>query len=592
MKIPCPPLLKKILLKRGLKEIELENYLSPSLALVPSPTDCLKDLDIALSLLKEARSERKRVIIFGDYDVDGTTSTALLVRVLSAWGFDVGYFIPHRVREGYGVTLKAAEILLSREPQVSLVVTCDCGVASFEGIEFLKSKNISVIVTDHHEVPPKRVSADAVLNPKQKDCGYPDKKLAGVGVAFLLLIGLRRALELKDFSLSKYLDLVAIGTVCDVAELVGANRILVKMGLERLAQTDKLGLQVMLRRLELTYKTIKARDLGFLIGPRLNAVGRVGEPDLGVRTLLSENAEEVENLVSILEKHNTARRDMQAEQLKLASQMAREMLAKNPQQKTIVLADASFHLGIVGLLAAKISEEFKRPTCVMTELVDEHALADLQAEGITGSLWKGSLRTPVGFHLSEALQSIRKLDPTLLKSGGGHALAAGVAIEYKNLEVFRNSFESVICAQNQIVLEVAADAELDQSEAIDQLLSLMEPIGNGNPAPLFFVRGFEPQRVQIMKDIHLKLHGRLKEQPWALLHFKSPYVKMFSGLSSEMTSQTAVSLDLLGELSENEWNGNKKIELQLKDLLEVRVSGKRIEIRKSSSDEISQSQGV
>ncbi|MBN8555322.1 MAG: single-stranded-DNA-specific exonuclease RecJ [Deltaproteobacteria bacterium] len=574
---------------RGLSDQQIQDFLSPSLVQIPSPIGSLKDLDIATEILKEARVSKKRVVVFGDYDVDGTTSTALLTRVLKEWNFNVGYFVPHRVREGYGVTLKAAQALLEKEPDAKVVVTCDCGVASFEGIEFLKSKNISVIVTDHHEVPPKRVSADAVLNPKQKDCSYPDKKLAGVGVAFLLLIGLRRALDLKEFSLANYLDLVAIGTVCDVAELSGANRVFVKLGLEKLSTTEKMGLQEMLQRLELDRKAVKARDLGFLIGPRLNAVGRVGEPDIGVKTLLSEDAYEVSNLVSILEKHNTERRAMQDVQLKHATQLAQKQFLKNPSLKTLVLADASFHLGIVGLLAAKLAEQFQRPTCVLTELIDEHALADF--EPTTSVLWKGSLRTPTGYHLADALQEIRKNHPQLLKSGGGHALAAGVAIEQENLEVFKDAFEIAIANQTQKAIEVAAEAELDNLEGITKLISLMEPCGNGNPTPLFLVKNFELERVQVMKEIHMKLHGRLKAEAWSLLHFKSPYVKMFSNLSSDLASRTLVSIDLLGELSENEWNGNKRIELQLKDLLEVRVSGKRIEIRKSS-DEVSQSQSL
>lgn len=540
------------------------------------------DIDEALKILVRARDRQSRVVIFGDYDVDGATSTALFVRVLSAWGFDVGYYVPHRVNEGYGVTKKAAELLLLKEPKVQVVVTCDCGVASFDGIELLRSRGVEVIVTDHHEVPHDRVNAHAVLNPKQAQCKYPDKKLAGVGVAFVVLMALRRVLDLKEFSLAPYLDLVAIGTVCDVADLVGANRAIVKLGLERLRSTNKLGLQILLRNLGLDLRAIKARDLGFLIGPRLNAVGRVGHPDIGVRMLLSNDETEANDLVGMLEIQNSKRRQMQEEQVEIASKMAFEILQRTPQKKTLVVASSEFHLGIVGLIASKLSEQYQRPTCVMTELIDEHELVNF---GTHHNLWKGSLRTPLGFHLADALNHIRTIDPDLLVSGGGHAMAAGVAMNGERRQAFEDLFEKSIASQKDVEIQALVDADFSEAEGIDKIFPLLEPFGAGNPPPQFLVKNYEVSRLSVMKSVHLRIEGGVGGQKLSLLHFRSPYVGLLQGLSSER-----IALDLIGELSESEWQGKKRIEILLKDLLEVRVSGKRIEI--TSANEISHRAGL
>jgi single-stranded-DNA-specific exonuclease len=576
-----PDLLRQILWSRGFRDAdEIEDFLHPSLSQLPNPVGQLKDLERAIEILLEARHNKKKIVVFGDFDVDGATSTTLLVKFFKAQDWDVGFFVPHRVKDGYGVTVEGAEKLLDQNPDAQVVVTCDCGVASFEGIDFLRSKGVQVIVTDHHEVPPKRVSADAVINPKQADCPYPDKKLAGVGVAFLLIIGLRRALNLKNFSLAPYLDLVAVGTVCDVAELVGANRSLVKAGLKQLSNTVHPGLRALLKHLKLDGKTIKTTDLGFKIGPRLNAVGRIGDPSLGIRTLLADNQADADAGVADLERHNLERRSMQEKQLKTAMQVALDCFKKNPKMDSLVISDDSFHLGIVGLLAARLADQYKKPACVLSRLDDEHDLANFDTKEV---LWKGSLRTPAGYHLSDALQSIRKKHPGILVSGGGHALAAGVAVEEKNLEKFKEIFNQTIASQEKVEATVSVDAHLESLDRIEEVLEYLEPIGNANPAPLIRVKDFVIHDVRIMKEIHIKLRGYLKSkasgQYLSVLQFKSPWVKMFSGLLGKK-----VLLDFCGELSENEWNGRKSIEFVLKDLLEASESGGKINFR-SIADE-------
>lgn len=578
-----PAFLREVLWNRGFRDDrEATHFLHPSLAQIPNPLETLLDVNLAVSELLRARDRHECVVIFGDYDVDGTTSTVLLHSVLKAWEFRVEYFVPHRIQDGYGVTKKAAEKLIEKYPDAKLIVTCDCGIGSFEGVQYLKDRGARVVVTDHHEPPSKgRVAAEAVLNPKQKNCAYPDKKLAGVGVAFLLLIALRRALDLRSFQLNSYLDLVATGTVCDVAELVGVNRIFVKLGLSRISETRRLGLQEILRRHGLDQRKLTTRDLGFVIGPRLNAAGRVGDPSLGVRTLIAERFDEAMHLVSELEEHNLRRRQIQDAQVAEALKRADEILRSNPAKASLVISDAQFHLGIVGLIASRLSENYQRPICVLTEMKDEHALADYP--GVEG-LWKGSLRAPIGYHLAQALSQIPK---GILVSGGGHAQAAGVALIQDRLDDFVLGFEEAVRRQGRIEVPVEVDAILKDGQGLSESLQLLEPFGNGNPAPLVYVDDAELARVQVMKEIHLRLQTQIFGQTWSVLQFKSPWVKLFLSCSR----QSNVKIEFLAELSENEWNGNKRVELQLKDLLNIKVSGKEIEF-KQRQNEASQSQGA
>ena len=525
-------------------------------------------------------------MVFGDYDVDGSTSTALLVRVLSELGFDVQFYIPHRIQEGYGLTKKAVAGLLGRFPQAKLVITCDNGVASFEGVSLLKQAGLRVIVTDHHEVPAERVVADAVINPKQALCKYPDKKLAGVGVAFLLLMGLRKALSASDYPLSRYLDLVAVGTVCDVAELRGVNRIFVKAGLARLKDSSLPGLRYLAARCP-QFPKLKSRDLGFFIGPRLNATGRVGAPDWGARTLLAQSEVEAIPLVEGLEVENQKRRALQDAQVKDADLRATKSLTSKPDRQSLVLAHSEYHLGIVGLVASKVSERYQRPSCILTRIVDEHELAmNPLAEG----LWKGSLRAPVGYHLAKALDWIREKSPGLLVSGGGHAQAAGVAIEEKNLSLFDELFELAISKQIISEVEVSADADLSEADGLDEVLSLMEPFGAGNPAPLLRVSSMKVDRSMIMKEVHLKFWGQALGRKWAVLQFQSPWVNMMADWVRE-----GLEIDMLVELQENEWNGRRDIELLLKELLAVKVNGEGRDVIKSRQlrkDEILSTKGL
>jgi single-stranded-DNA-specific exonuclease len=580
------PLLLRILKARGFESEEsIQEFLNPSLSKVPPPLGLLKDLPEALQILTEAHRNKKEVTIFGDYDVDGTTSAVLLVRALRDWGFRVQMYIPHRIEEGYGLTKRGVESCLARYPETSVVITCDCGISSFEGVEILKARGLRVIVTDHHEPAPQRVAADAVLNPKQKDCLYPAKDLAGVGVAFLLVLALRKALGKTDYPLKPLLDLVALGTICDLAELKGVNRILTRHGLQVLESQARPGVQALCEVASFSSSRMRARDVGFLLGPRINASGRVGLPDKGAHCLLSPDLLSARQLARELDMSNRIRRQMQEEQTQEALLMAEEILKRNPTQASLVISGKNFHLGVVGLMASRLVERYQRPVAVLTYVQDEHFLADYPGRS---GLWKGSLRAPLGFHLAESLQRISQVEPELLISFGGHALAAGLTMEDSGLPTFEQLFEFEAQKLPGGPLALDFEAELDHESDLEGLIEALEPMGQGNPSPLLYLKEADLRRIQIMKQEHLKIFVDLKGRYFSILQFRSPWVSLGREWGEGIArGRDRMSMEALVELSENEWNGRRSVELVLRELIQVKRNGVLHEFRRK--DEVGES---
>ncbi len=565
-------LLREILWARGFRDqADIRRFLEPRLSDIPHPEDLLADLPIALERLVQARDAQQEVIVFGDYDVDGTTSAVLLTTVLRDLGFKVSTFIPHRVKEGYGVSLKASDALLARFPQARLVITCDCGMASFEGIENLRQNGIDTIVTDHHEVPDVRVAALAVINPKQAHCLYPEKSLAGVGVAFLLVMALRRRLDRQDYRLIPFLELVALGTVCDVAELKGLNRTFVKLGLSLMANSSWPALRWMFQQQNCALPP-KSRDLGFVIGPRLNASGRIGEPDLGFRLLMAKSESDVLPLALECESMNRQRRELQDKQIEDALRQGKQLFESGHSRASLVIVDPSFHLGIVGLVASRLSQNFERPVCVLTELTDEHALADFGQE--KARIFKGSLRAPRGYHLADALKSLQIMDPDFFLSAGGHALAAGIAMKPEKVAAFREAFEQHFLSRPVVADVTEVDLVLREPSVPLSVLNALEPFGPSNPKPRLRLQGLQLQDCRVMKSIHLKILGRLQGKACEVLHFKSPWVKLLSE-----RPQGEVLLDLIVEPLENSFQGKTKVEFELKDFVGMTINGKTVSKR-------------
>ena len=429
--------------------------------------------------------------MYGDYDVDGITATALVVRYLRWRGAEIGFHIPHRIEEGYGLSLDGIRAVAERG--ADLVVTCDCGITAVDEIAAANAAGLDVIVTDHHEPGERLPDAVAVLNPKREDAGYPDRNLAAVGVAFKLCEALERAAGRGRETILGALDLVALGTVADLVPMTGENRVLVRRGLERLSKTRNAGLRALLQRTELAGSPISAWQVGFVLAPRINAIGRMDAAERGVELLLTDDPERAERIAGRFEEVNTDRQ--QADRRLLAE--ALELVERSydaDRHRAIVLAGRDWHPGVIGIVASRVVERFHRPTIMIS--------LDEEGRG------RGSARSVSGFHLLEALTACR----AHLEAYGGHRYAAGLAIRHDAVDPFREAFQeyaSERLTDDQLVPTVTIDLQVPL-EAIDgdfyASLRRFAPYGPGNPEPVLSIEGLSPRGYpRIVGEDHLKM---------------------------------------------------------------------------------------
>ena len=455
------PVVAQILLNRGITTVEAgRQFFACDLAKTPDPFLML-GMDKAVARVKEALVNEERIVIYGDYDADGQTATALLVttlREMATCPEAISYYLPDRIDEGYGLNIEALALLAK---EASLLITVDCGISAVAEIEYAQNLGLDVIVTDHHEPGPHVPSAVAVLNPKQVGCTYPFKQLAGVGVACKLVQGLGST-RWKD-----HLDLVALGTVADLVPLEGENRTLVRNGLEVLARTEKLGLVALLKIADVTKPS--ASDLGFRLGPRLNAAGRLGDSSRGVRLLLTQDELEARALAAELDQENGARQDLEARVLEEALGVVDAH--RLHERSALVVWGEDWHQGVVGIVASRLVERFYLPTIVIS---------------VSGTEATASARSIAGLDMYEALHECADL----LTKFGGHTMAAGLSLSVENLLPFQQRFEEVcrtkISPDDYIPkLYVDDTVRLEQiSDPLIQELSDLEPHGFGNPGPL------------------------------------------------------------------------------------------------------------
>ena len=507
----------------------------------------LKGMNEAVTRLRQAIRGGELVAIYGDFDADGVTATALLVETLSALGAKVKPYIPHRVDEGYGLNTDALRQLASQG--VGVVVTVDCGIRSVTEVNYGRKLGLDLIVTDHHSVGEETPPALAVINPKQPDCPYPFKDLAGVGVAFKLaqaLLQTNRQVPLAKGEVSvnegDLLGLVALGTVADLAPLLGENRSLVKRGLERLNSTKRLGLRAMIAQAGLKLGQIDAGTIGFVLGPRLNAAGRIDDAIMSYDLLLCRSPSQAGNLARMLEEQNQHRQRLTAETLERARE---QVLIAGESEKLFFAAAEDFLAGIVGLVAGRLTDEFYRPSLVV-ELGPEKS--------------RGSARSIPEFNISAALDQCSDL----LVRYGGHAAAAGFTVANDNLEALQKRLKELAAEQLEgveLTSTLLIDAEVELSEvdwATQALLTQLEPCGYANPAPLLLsrraiVRG---ARAVGTDDRHLKLtlsDGRII---WDAIAFRQ----------GQWANQVPRHIDVVYSLEVNEWNGRKRLQLNVKDL--------------------------
>ena len=488
-------LFDKILAARGLDDVSKAAFLLPDYSKSHDPF-LLPDMDKAVKRLVKAHKKQEKITIYGDYDIDGLTATTLLLDALASFGFkNVDVFIPNRFVEGYGMTIDAVERIASGGAQ--LIVTVDCGSLSHAEIIRSNELGVDVIVTDHHNVADQQPPAVAVINPKRVDSRYPFSDLAGVGVAFKLVQAMQTKMDGLPIGQEKWLlDLVALGTVCDIVTLVDENRINVYFGLKVLAQAKRPGLKALMAVALIDPKTVNARSLGFGLGPRMNAAGRLETAQHALDMLITTDSMAALEKAQYLNDLNLARRFDQAKIVKQAIIQAEDY----KDDSVLVVSGVDWSHGIVGIVASKLLEKYKKPVFVMQEMGDET---------------KGSARSFGDFSVADAI----KANDGIVTKGGGHKLAAGVTLPTKNIADFRKKvnefYDSLNLVNQQELLLPNADVEADLAEVNDELVDLisgLEPFGNGNPQPILKSNDLTVLNVRKMgsDSQHLKLEMKDK----------------------------------------------------------------------------------
>ncbi len=497
------PLLQRIYQTRGLS---CDADLSLQLSKLPSPK-LMHGLDAAVEHLVDVLHTQQKIVIVGDFDADGATSSALMVLALSAMGYQsVEFLVPNRFDYGYGLTPEIVELAQQKKPQ--LIITVDNGISSIEGVDFANKLGIKVIVTDHHLPGAKLPNAAAIVNPNQPDCEFPCKNLAGVAVAFYLLSALRAKLRelswfeknaIQEPNMAHYLDLVALGTVADVVPLDQVNRALVHQGLLRIrAGYARPGINALLKIAGKNPAQLVASDMGFAVAPRLNAAGRLDDISYGIQCLLTDDPKEALDRAQLLEQFNQDRkaieRDMQTEALKIV-----EGLALNDEDElpaALCLYQADWHQGVVGLLASRIKEKFHRPVAVF-------------ARDDSGSL-KGSVRSIPGLHIRDALDAVATQNPGLISKFGGHAMAAGLSLEENQLESFEKALQQQVASTIDpldLQATLQTDGQLETEQFTLHTASVLRdsgPWGQAFPEPCFEGE-FELRSQRIVGENHLKV---------------------------------------------------------------------------------------
>lgn len=535
------PVLAQLLLNRNVKTPDAaKDFLFGDMSACHDPF-LMKGMREAVERINKAIDSGEKILVYGDYDVDGVTSTALLYSVLKDLGADVGTFIPNRLEEGYGLNIRA--VALAREKDVGLLITVDCGINSVNEVDSANKHGIDVIITDHHEVKSdERPEAFAIIDPHQEDCHYPYQFLAGVGVAYKLGIALARG---REDMVEKHLDLVALGTVADIAPQNGENRILTKTGLRRLRRTSKEGLKAIMDIARIEPEKLTCRHIGFIIGPRINAMGRVGSANQALELLLCEDPERAKELAKLLDQENRNRQSIEKDILKHALDKAETDLDMD-KQKVIVLADESWHPGVIGIVASRLTEEYGKPAILI-------ALDD--------GVGKGSGRGVDGFNLFGAISASGEH----LLTFGGHEQACGIKIEEDKVQSFRDAINKVADSyyeeEEGAVPEIMIDMSIPFSYIGMKLmkeLELLPPYGPGNVEPVFATSGIKVRsRPRDIGRNGMKFHATCGTLTCEAVTFKKDiFTKPRQG---DM-------IDLAYTPSINSWNGIDTIQLNIKDV--------------------------
>jgi len=543
--------ISKLLAIKNINTNNIDNFLNPRIKnFLPNPY-IFKDMKKGLSLLSEHIKKNNKICIFGDYDVDGATSSSMMSRYLKFLSIDHLVFIPDRQKDGYGPSIVTFENIINQN--VSLIIALDCGTTSFEAIDFAKSKNIDVIVIDHHKSQENFPKADAIINPNRVDESGEYYYLCAAGVLFIFLVGLNSFLrEINFFSENKtsepdllnFLDLVMMGTVCDVVPLINLNRAFVNQGLKIASKRENLGLKTLVDFSKIR-KKLSTYEVGYVLGPKINAGGRIGKSKLGYNLLTTDDAESAYLISSELDSLNMKRKDLEKKILDEAIILAE----KNINDSIIFLVKNDWHEGLIGIVASRLKDHFHKPTFIISQ---------------SGNLCKGSARSVYGFDIGMAITKCKQMD--IILKGGGHPMAGGFSLTDDKLENFKS--ELIITydkyKKNTENNTLYIDSYLDSSAInLDLLnkLDYLEPYGSGNREPLLAFENFEVSKVIETNNNHVKVVLKKGNFYLDAISFNSKNTDIGNYLMNYKKS-----FNVAGKIKLNEWNDRSKIELIVEDI--------------------------
>ncbi|MGE3063869.1 MAG: single-stranded-DNA-specific exonuclease RecJ [bacterium] len=545
-KLMLPIPIVKILFTRNYKTAEeIMEFLYPSIEKLHDPFQMTGMKETADRIVKAVKSKEK-IMIFGDYDADGITSTAMLYKFLSNLGNTPIYFIPNRVEDGYGLSLSGIDY--AAKNKVNLIITVDCGITAFQEIDYAKSIGIDVVITDHHEVMDNVPKANAIINPNRENETYPFKSLAGCGVAFKLIQAITLLIQYDGDVIEDFIDFVTLGTVADVVPLLGENRIISHYGLKHLAKTENQGIKKLMEVSGIERSKVTSFHIGFILAPRINAMGRMSNATNAVKLLITNSSETAEEIANELNTQNRMRQEVDQDVFEEAVGIIESQNLNT--QSVIVLAKENWHEGVIGIVASRLVEKYNKPTIMIS---------------VSEGVGKGSGRSVGSFHLYNALKSVE----SLLVSFGGHRLAAGITIKKENIDSFRKSLQelaSINAQGDEDVRKIEIDCEVNLDEAgfeLEEKINLLSPFGFMNSKPLFASRRVSVVGYpSLLKEKHLRVCLKQNCKTFECIWFNN---------GKEMLREISLPnklFDVAYYIAKNEYAGRNVIQLQLIDMKE------------------------
>jgi len=535
------PVVKQILINRGYTDENVKDFLNPSLDQLYDPFK-MKGMDKAIDRIRDAMEKGESIWVYGDYDVDGITSISVLMLCFDLLGVPASYYIPNRLEEGYGLSEFGLENVIDQG--ADLIISVDCGITSVDEVAFVNKKKKDIIITDHHNCQENLPDAYAILNPKQSDCQYPFDMLAGVGIAMKIVQGLLRDRFESHYDL--FMDVVMLGTVADIAPIVDENRSITKLGLDIISRTKNIGLKALLEVSNLKDKEINTGHIGFNLGPKINAAGRIGKPELGVKLLTSKDENEALHIAKALDELNTERQDIEKSIIESIDDLIAEQVDLE-KEKIIVVKGLDWHTGVIGIVASRITEKYHRPSVILS---------------VEDGIAKGSARSVGDISIFDALNACKHL----FIGFGGHKQAAGLSLNEADVEQLRyeiNEYAKKHITEDDLIPKVKIDGIIHSHEITHDTvdaLELLEPHGLGNPKPSFVYNGLTVDNVRFLgqeKD-HLKLILHDGKRTFDAIGFRM--ADTFSDLRS------SDQLDMVMTLNKNVFRGVETIQFMIKDI--------------------------